>query len=134
MKEMERQTNSMFPIVCLCGSSRFKEAYQQAMLHETLQMKIVLTIGCVTSSDSELIEQGRLIEGMKERLDLLHLEKIKIADEVLFLNVCGYIGESTSRELLFAFGLDKQIHFWDEQNIPQLYFDLLRGKEKAYEF
>lgn len=38
-------------IVCLCGSTRFGEAYQKANLEETLAGKIVLTIGCDMKSD-----------------------------------------------------------------------------------
>lgn len=41
-------------------------------------------------------------EQAKPRLDELHLRKIDLADEVLILNVGGYIGESTARELAYA--------------------------------
>ncbi len=33
-------------IVCLCGSTRFSEAFREANLRETLAGKIVLTVGC----------------------------------------------------------------------------------------
>ncbi len=35
-------------------------------------------------------------------MDELHLHKISMADEVFILNVDGYIGESTKRELAYA--------------------------------
>jgi hypothetical protein len=91
-------------IVCLCGSTRFGEAFRQAEFQETLAGKIVLTIGCNMKSDTDLF--GTMAEPMREaikkQLDELHLRKIDLADEVLFLNVGRYIGQSTFNELEYA--------------------------------
>lgn len=99
-------------IVCLCGSTRFSEAFQKAQLEETLAGKIVLTIGCNTKSDdifSNLTKKE--LKQTKSKLDELHLRKIDLADEVLILNVGGYIGESTARELAYARKHSKKIRF-----------------------
>jgi hypothetical protein len=86
-------------IVTLCGSTRLGlEAFQEANLRETLAGKIVLSIGCDTKSDDFL----GLGPDDKARLDELHLRKIDLSDEVLILNVDGYIGKSTRRELDYA--------------------------------
>ncbi|GHO94816.1 hypothetical protein KSF_048640 [Reticulibacter mediterranei] len=85
-------------IVCLCGSTRFSQAFQEANLRETLAGKIVLSIGCDTKSDYDLA----LGPVDKTALDLLHFFKIDLAHEVLVLNVGGYIGESTQREIAYA--------------------------------
>src|SRR5689334_13033580 len=91
-------------IVCLCGSTRFSEAFQKANFDETLAGRIVLTIGCDMKSDSDLFgtmdESER--EEVKARLDELHLCKIALAHEILVLNVGGYIGTSTRREIDYA--------------------------------
>lgn len=50
----------------------------------------------------------------KARLDELHLRKIDLADEVLILNVGGYIGESTRRELAYAQSLGKSVRFLED--------------------
>lgn len=100
-------------IVCLCGSTRFGAAFRQANLEETLAGRIVLTIGCDMRSDAELFadkSEAELAE-IKGRLDELHLRKIDLADEVLILNVGGYIGQSTSRELAYARRLGKRVRF-----------------------
>jgi len=99
------------PIVCLCGSTRFIEAFHVANLKETLAGKIVLSIGCDFKSDHDLRLAGELTSHDKERLDGLHLGKIALADEVLFLNVGGYMGESTRRELAYAHSLGKAIRY-----------------------
>ena len=103
-----------FPkIVCLCGSTRFSEAFQEANLHETLEGNIVLTIGCDRRSDAEIFShlQPDELGATQIRLAELHLRKIDLADEVLILNVGGYIGESTRRELQYARSQGKVIRF-----------------------
>jgi hypothetical protein len=108
-------------IVCLCGSTRFKDAYIKAARDETLQGKIV------AARDETL--QGKIVltvglfgheEGMdmsgptKQMLDELHLRKIDLADEVLFLNVGGYLGESTTRELAYAMDQGKKVRYLED--------------------
>jgi len=84
-------------IVCLCGSTKFKDAYEKAMRDETLKGNIVLTVGLFGH------QEGLDMDGpTKKMLDELHLRKIDVADEVLFLNVDGYIGESTRKELAYT--------------------------------
>ena len=109
-------------IVCLCGSTRFSEAFQRAQFEETLAGKIVLTIGCNMKSDTELFKDYSESElrDIKIRLDELHKRKIDLADEVLILNVNGYIGESTKSELEYAKNHCKTIRFLcnpDEQKL-----------------
>lgn len=102
-------------VVCLCGSTRFGEAFRKANLRETLAGKIVLSVGCDIHSDAELIELGEMLESTKAMLDALHLKKIDMADEVLILNVGGYIGESTGRELEYATRHGKRVRFLEDQ-------------------
>lgn len=100
-------------IVCLCGSTRFGAAFADANFRETLAGKIVLTIGCDFKSDAELFAHlpKEELEALKDRLDTLHLRKIDLADEVFILNVGGYIGDSTRRELAYAQALGKVIRW-----------------------
>lgn len=100
-------------IVCLCGSTRFSEAFQAANLRETLAGKIVLSIGCDMRSDNDIFSHltAGQQECMKLALDWLHLRKIELADEVLILNVDGYIGSSTRRELEYAKHIGKEIRY-----------------------
>ena len=100
-------------IVCLCGSTRFGAAFQRANLEETLAGKIVLSIGCDMRSDAELFADKSTdeIKRIKDDLDELHKRKIDLADEVLILNVGGYIGTSTASEFAYAEALNKQIRY-----------------------
>jgi hypothetical protein len=107
-------------IVCLCGSTRFWRTFQSASLDETMRGRIVLSIGAASGTDDEHF--GNLpkaeYDAVKERLDQLHLRKIELADEILVLNVGGYIGESTTREIHHAIALGKRVRWLEPTNIP----------------
>jgi hypothetical protein len=101
----------------LCGSTRFWRAFQRAALEETLAGRIVLSIGAASGTDDEHFgnlppEQYLRVKSM---LDELHLRKIDLADEVLILNIGGYIGESTRRELEYARQRGKTVRFLEPQ-------------------
>lgn len=101
-----------FPvIVCLCGSTRFMEAWQAANLSETLAGRIVLSIGCNTKSDADLQRLGELTPEKKAELDDLHKRKIDLADEILVLNVGGYVGASTRSEVRYALSKGKAVRW-----------------------
>lgn len=93
------------PVVCLCGSTQFIKAFSAENLRLTLAGFIVLTVGCDTQSDDQL----KLEKHTKDKLDLLHIKKIAMADEVRILNVDGYVGESTAREFAFARWVGKKV-------------------------
>lgn len=69
-------------VVCLCGSTRFGDAFRDAMRAETLEGNIVLSVGLLGHAE------GLDMDGpLKAMLDELHKRKIDAADEVLILNV-----------------------------------------------
>ena len=94
-------------IVCLCGSGRFREAFEQAEYDETLAGKIVLTIGCNTHD----VARSEQLKQYKPMLDELHKRKIDLSHEILVLNVGGYIGESTHSEIEYAQKTGRQIRY-----------------------
>lgn len=106
-------------IVTLCGSTKFKDAFTEWQLRETLEGKIVLTIGCNMKSDTEIFEgySPEQLRMVKARLDILHLHKIAISDEILVLNVGGYVGESTEREIVYADSVGVKIRYLEPQHL-----------------
>lgn len=97
-------------IVCLCGSTRFHQLFDDWNKHFTLKGKIVLSIGCVTSSDEKL----NLSQEQKDFLDELHKRKIDLADSVFIINKEGYIGESTRSEINYALKHNKPVRYMEE--------------------
>jgi len=108
-------------IVCLCGSLKFLDVFASVQLSETLDGNIVLTIGSCDYNDDEIFEQMKLSESerekMKARLDILHLRKIDLADEILVLNVGGYVGYSTRREIEYAMSKGKRIRYFESKSL-----------------
>lgn len=100
-------------VVCLCGSTRFMDAFHAAGWAETLAGRIVLSVGVakhVETADGGHAAEA-LGEGVAEALDELHKRKIDLADEILVLNVGGYIGDSTRSEIDYAREHGKAIRF-----------------------
>lgn len=91
-------------VVCLCGSTRFYDEFQQANYDLTMQGKIVLSVGFYPHAKAEHGHGEGVGHDSAEKvaLDELHKRKIDLADRVLVLNVGGYIGESTRGEIEYA--------------------------------
>jgi hypothetical protein len=99
-------------IVCLCGSTRFYKTFLEHNYLETMAGRIVLSVGFYPHAVNEMHGEGvGITPEQKEELDQLHLRKIDLADEVLILNVGGYIGSSTARELAYAHAHGKRVRF-----------------------
>jgi hypothetical protein len=99
-------------IVCLCGSTRFYDAFQRSNYELTMQGKIVLTVGFYPHSQEQAHGQAiGCTPEQKATLDELHKRKIDLADKVLVLNVGGYIGESTRSEIAYAIAHRKPVDY-----------------------
>lgn len=102
---MERQIPT---IVCLCGSTKFKQQFIKANFQETMKGNIVLSVGWFGHADNEIYMPT---DSEKKKLDELHKRKIDLADELLIINVDGYVGTSTQSEIDYARNLGKQIRW-----------------------
>jgi len=98
------------------GSTTFHGTFDWANTQDTLEHKIVLTIGCLTQPDSTLFagRPAHEVRQIKQGLDELHVDKIEEADEVLVLNLTGYLGQSTLHELCYAHNHHKRIRWLEE--------------------
>ena len=101
-------------IVCLCGSTKFEYAFECAAKSETLAGNIVLSVGIFCHRQGEVVP-----EDVKNRLDELHMAKIRLADEILVLNVGGYIGDSTLREVDYAMEIGKPVRWLTKMSIQR---------------
>ena len=105
-------------IVCICGSTRFYDAWQQAIYDEAMAGRITLQVGFYPHSANQAHgEDVGCTPEEKAMLDELHLRKIDLADEILVLNVNRYMGESTRREVEYAENHGKKVR-WLERRVP----------------
>ena len=110
-KELGRGEGSP-KIICLCGSSRFIESF--AVLAWEFEKEGHITLGLhylPPSYSTKVPDHIAEAEGVSRQMDELHLRKIDLADEVFVINVNGYIGESTAREIKYAEGLGKPVKY-----------------------
>lgn len=115
MRQAMRDCLGTPPIVCLCGSTRFKDAWHAEQKRLTHEGKIVLSVGDLDQSEAARTVNVPLDPDLKARLDVLHFRKIELADEVLILNVGGYIGQSTRNELAYARKIGKPVRFLEPE-------------------
>ena len=106
-----------YPVITLCGSTRFKEEFMMAQKRLTLEGHIVISVGLfVHSGDEEVwdgMDEGTLSK-TKEMLDDMHKRKIDMADEIFVITVGGYIGDSTRFEIGYAIEHGKKIRYLED--------------------
>ena len=106
-----------FKVITLCGSTRFKEEFLEAQKRLTLEGNIVISVGLFGHSGDDVV----WTDGVKDMLDRQHLAKIDLADEIYVINVGGYIGDSTRREIAYADYRGKSITYLESCIKPSLY-------------
>ena len=106
-----------FKVITLCGSTRFKDEFLEAQKRLTLEGNVVITVGLFGHSGDDVV----WTEGVKDMLDRQHLAKIDLADEIFVINVGGYIGDSTRREIAYAEFKGKSISYLEECKKTSIY-------------
>lgn len=106
-----------YPVITLCGSTRFKDEFYDAQKKLTLAGNIVISVGLFGHSGDEEVWDG-MDEGTlgktKAMLDDMHKRKIDMADSIFVINVGGYIGESTKSEIAYAKEHGKKVEYLEE--------------------
>ena len=102
-----------FPkIICFCGSVRFSTE-MMVVAWEYAKAGYIVLSWCVlpdcyfeahpeSSGDDQAGIHVAEKEGVRKILDEVHKRKIDLADEVLVINVGGYVGDSTKSEIRYA--------------------------------
>ena len=108
-----------YPVITLCGSTRFKEEFIEVQKRLTLEKNIVISVGLFGhSGDKEVwdkMDEGTLSK-TKEMLDDMHKRKIDMADSIYVINVEGYIGDSTRSEIEYAIEQGKEVIYLENEN------------------
>ena len=99
-------------VMCLCGSSRF--IAEMAVIAWTMEKEgvIVLSMHLLPANYPGVAPDHQAeAEGISAQMDELHKRKIDMADEVLIVNIGGYIGESTRSEIAYATAHGKPVRY-----------------------
>ena len=103
-------------VTTLCGSTRFPDAFALANMHLSLQGRIVIGLGMQGHADDPrgarfLTSDGDESKPEKRGLDVLHFRKIDLSDTIYVVNVGGYVGSSTRREIAYAESQGKTVEW-----------------------
>lgn len=97
-------------IITVCGNTKFKEKFQEIQKMLTLGGYIVISIyGFEHNDDTNLLNGST-----KEMLASIHAQKIEMADEIFVIDVGGYIGPNTKREIQHAENFRKKIRYYSK--------------------
>ena len=90
-------------VITICGSMRY--AKEMMKISEELELKKgYAVIQCVYNVD------GLKYEGVDASiLDKIHRKKIDISDAIYVVNIDGYIGNSTKKEIEYAMNNGKEV-------------------------
>lgn len=98
------------PIVCMCGSTKFKQTWIAENARLTQEGNIVLAVGLWGHCERKFPTPE-----VKTKLDDLHKRKIDLCDWVWVLDVGSYIGQSTRSEIEYAKKLGKPIRYLSKE-------------------
>ena len=100
-----------YKVITLCGSTKFKQEFEEVNKKLTLEGNIVISVGCFGHSGDTFTDEQKIM------LDDIHKRKIDMADEIFVINKGGYIGSSTRSEIDYAKSNGKVVrYFCNNQN------------------
>jgi hypothetical protein len=93
-------------VITVCGSTKFADETRKVIAGLEMEGLAVFSVGFFAHAEKVVLTADE-----KERLDALHLAKIRLSDEIVVVNVGGYVGQSTAREIALAKRLGKGIRW-----------------------
>lgn len=111
-------------VITLCGSTRFPDAFALANMHLSLMGHIVIGLGMQGHADEPrgarfLTSDGDESKPEKQGLDQLHFRKIDHSDGIYVVNIGGYVGPSTRREIAHARKTGKTVEWMFPDAVPE---------------
>lgn len=103
----------IYPVVTLCGSTRFKEDFERVQKELTLSGYIVIPLAIYSQYD-----ETELTDEQKQMLIEMQYRKIDISDEIYVINKYGYIGSDTMKEIEYAESRHRTIRYMEDNNKP----------------
>jgi hypothetical protein len=97
-------------IVTLSGSTKFRDQFREIERELTMEGKIVLPPAIYGKA-----EGIKYTPEMAKHLWELHLDKIDISDGIYVIDVDGYLGDSSKKEIAYAEKKGKSIRYYSKE-------------------
>jgi hypothetical protein len=98
-------------VITLCGSTRFEAEFAEVNQRLTMEGCVVISLGMFRLPDLPDYDWTVDSSNLKGPLGSVHLQKVRMADEVYIVDPGGYLGESTRREIAYAESLGKPVRY-----------------------
>lgn len=108
--EVRTRTYRKYPIITLCGSSKFMQTFREVEARLCLEGNVVFSMNLFGHAQMLDVFDDKT----KPMLDEIHRQKISMSDKVYVINYGGYIGESTKAEIEFAKSLGIPVEYMEE--------------------
>ena len=97
----------------------FEAEFAQVNQRLTMEGCVVISLGMSSLPDLPDYDWTADGSGPKGRLGAVHLQKIRMADEVYVVDPGGYVGESTRREIAYAESLGKPVRYLSRERLAR---------------
>jgi hypothetical protein len=114
-RSAERQAR----IITLCGSTKFEADFAEVNQRLTMQGCVVISLGMFSLPVLPDYDWAVDSAELKGRLAGVHLQKIRMADEVYIVDPGGYVGDSTRREIAYAESLGKPVRYLSREPLSR---------------
>jgi hypothetical protein len=118
-EEAPQSAEAVAKVITLCGSTTFEAEFAQVNQRLTMDGCVVISLGMFSLPDLPGYDWSADGSGLKRRLEGLHLQKIRMADEVYIVDPGGYVGESTRREIAYAESLGKPVRYLSRERVAR---------------
>ncbi|MFK4566703.1 hypothetical protein [Enterococcus sp. UD-01] len=98
---------SKIKVITLCGSAKFMKEFKE--VEANLSLKGIAVLSPIFFEQSKT---SKITKEVAQLLGNMHFRKIELADEIFVMDVGGYIGESTRKEIAFAKSNNKNIRYY----------------------
>lgn len=100
-------------VYTICGSMKYKKEMKK-IAWDLEEKNNICIIQCVYNEDNGKNEEKNKVENkmskeLIERLANIHYKKIDLADGIYVVDINGYIGESTKKEIAYAISKNKKV-------------------------
>jgi hypothetical protein len=106
-------------VVTLCGSTTFEAEFAEVNQRLTMEGCVVISLGMFRLPNLPGYDWTADSSDLKGRLGAVHLQKIRMADEVYIVDPGGYIGKSTRREIAYAESLGKPVRYLSRERLAR---------------
>lgn len=96
-------------VITVCGSFKYQKEMKEVAEKLCTEGNCILT-PLFPTGDSKCSDAEKIILGK------MHLERIRLSDAIIVVDIDNYIGDATKREIDFAQSLGKEIIYYSKMN------------------